>query len=82
MANQQTRWQTLLRVATSSRSFFAIKYANELPNRTATQVGVGYGDYRAFFVGQRVANFVTNPDAHAALLQLAQVALGAEAWQQ
>src|SRR6516225_421181 len=40
MANQPTRWRTLVRVATSSRSFFAIKYANELPNRTATQVGV------------------------------------------
>ena len=40
MANQPTRWRTLVRVATSSRSFFAIKYANELPNRTVTQVGV------------------------------------------
>src|SRR5262245_45996287 len=84
MGNQPTRWRTLVRVATSSRSFFAIKYANELPNRTATSGRriAGCGDYRAFFVGQRVANFVTNPDAHAALLQLAQVALGAEAWQQ
>ena len=30
---------------------------------------IGYGDHLAFFVRHHVANFVTNLDAHAALLQ-------------
>jgi hypothetical protein len=40
-----------------------------------------YGDYLAFFVRYGVANFVTDLDAHAALLQLVG-ALDSMAWQQ
>jgi hypothetical protein len=38
--NQLNRGRTLVGVAIRSSSFVAIKYANELPNRTATQFGV------------------------------------------
>jgi hypothetical protein len=40
MANQLNRGRTLVGVAIRSSSFVGIKYANELPNRTATQFGV------------------------------------------
>jgi hypothetical protein len=39
-ANQLNRGRTLAGVAIRSSSFVGIKYANELPNRTATQFGV------------------------------------------